>query len=179
VTSVNGRGVEYVTILMGGNDVCTSTEAGMTSVATFAAQFRTALTTLTTGSPNARIAVSSVPDVYNLWAILKNSSSARFTWAIFGICQSLLANPLSIAQADVDRRARVRQRNIDFNSQLATICAQFASCRFDGNAVFNTKFTPTDVSTRDYFHPSVNGQKRLACVSWGAGFWPPAVKETC
>ena len=91
----------------------------------------------------------------------------------------MLANPLSTAQADVDRRALVRQRNIDFNTELGTVCAAYANCLFDGNAVFNTKFTSTDVSTRDYFHPSISGQRRLACVTWGAGYWAPATKETC
>lgn len=179
VTTVNSRGVDYVTILMGGNDVCTSSASTMTTVATFSAQFRTAMTTLTGGSSNTRILVSSVPDVYNLWATLKNNGSARFAWALFRICQSMLANPLSTAQADVDRRALVRQRNIDFNTELATVCAAFANCLFDGNAVFNTKFTSTDVSTRDYFHPSISGQRRLACVTWGAGYWAPLIKETC
>ena len=179
VTTVNSRAVDYVTILIGGNDVCTSTEAAMTPVTTFSAQFNSAMTTLTSGSPSTRILVSSIPDVYKLWAILKNNSTARFVWSLFGICRSMLANPLSTAQADVDRRARVRQRNIDFNAELATICARHANCLFDGNAVFNTKFTSTDVSTRDYFHPSINGQKRLACVSWGAGYWSPPIKETC
>lgn len=170
---VNGQVVQYVTVLMGGNDVCTSSESTMTSVADFASQFRTAMTTLRTGSPSALAYVVSVPDVYNLWSILKGNGSARFMWAIFGICRSMLARPTSIAQSDVDRRARVRQRNIDFNTQLKTICeAEFtATCRFDQNAAFNTRFTTADVSTRDYFHPSLAGQTKLAAKSWAAGYW--------
>jgi hypothetical protein len=82
----------------------------------------------------------------------------------------MLANPRSTAQADLDRRARVRQREIDFNTQLAQVCAQYVHCRFDGNTVFNTAFTASDVSTRDYFHPSLAGQTKLASVSWSAGF---------
>ena len=67
----------------------------------------------------------------------------------------------------------MRQRNIDFNTQLETICEQefAARCRYDQNAAFNTKFTVADVSTRDYFHPSVAGQTKLAAVSWAAGYW--------
>jgi PKD repeat protein len=54
--------------------------------------------------------------------------------------------------------------------------------RFDNNAVFNTKFTKSDVSG-DYFHPSVAGQAKLASVSWAAGYtWvtspPPNVAPT-
>jgi len=171
---VNTQGVGYVTVLVGGNDVCTSSESTMTSVAAFAAQFRTAMTTLSTGSASALVYVVSIPDVYNLWSVLKGNGSARFVWAIFGICQSMLARPLSTASADVERRAHVRQRNIDFNTQLKTICAEFtATCRYDQNAVFNTKFTTADVSTRDYFHPSVAGQAKLAAASWTAGYWGP------
>lgn len=173
MATANGQGVGYVTVLIGGNDVCTSSESTMTSVASFAVQFRTAMTTLTTGSPNARVYVVSIPDVYNLWSVLKGNGSARFAWALFGICQSMLKSPLSTAQVDVDRRARVRQRNIDLNTQLQGICEQefTATCRYDQNAVFNTKFAASDVSTRDYFHPSVAGQTKLAAASWAAGYW--------
>ena len=171
--AVNTRKVQYVTILMGGNDVCTSTEAGMTAVATFSAQFKAAMDTLATGSPSANVYVVSIPNAYNLWVILKDNASARSAWSSFGICQALLANPLSTAPADADRRARVKQRNIDFNSELQQACALYARCRFDSNAVFNTAFIPSDISTRDYFHPSLAGQKKLASVSWSAGFWGP------
>lgn len=170
---VNAQAVGYVTVLMGGNDVCTSSESTMTSVDAFAGQFRSAMTTLTAGSPSAVAYVVSIPDIYNLWSVLKGNGSARFTWAVFGICKSMLANPLSTATADVARRERVRQRNIDFNAQLKTICATFPSCRYDQDVAFNTKFTAADVSTRDYFHPSIAGQAKLADATWKAGYWGP------
>jgi hypothetical protein len=68
------------------------------------------------------------------------------------------------------RRARVRQRNIDFNTQLQQVCAQFINCRFDNDAAFNTTFMPSDVSTVDYFHPSLSGQALAASVGSGAAF---------
>jgi lysophospholipase L1-like esterase len=162
--------VEYVTILMGANDVCASSEAAMTPVGTFRAQFEQAMATLSSGLPNARIYVVSIPDIYQLWAIYKDSWSARTVWAVGGICQSLLARSTSTQQADVDRRNRVRQRNMEYNSQLAAVCVVYVHCRFDGNAIFTTAFARSDVSTRDYFHPSVAGQTKLASVSWTAGF---------
>ncbi len=170
VTTVNGQHVDYATILMGANDVCTSSESTMTDVATFGAQFQTAMNTLTVGSPDARIFVASIPDIYNLWSILHTNSTATLTWTMFAICQSMLANPTSAAQADVDRRARVRQRNIDFNAQLAQVCAQYVHCRFDNNVGFNTAFTTGDVSTVDYFHPSLAGQALAASVTYGVTF---------
>ena len=161
---------DYLTVLIGGNDVCTDTVAEMTSVATFRAQFEAAMATLTSGSPDTHVYVVSIPDVYQLWALFRSDFWARFIWSVGDICQSLLANPTSTQQVDVERRQQVRQRNIDFNTQLAEVCAAFvARCRFDDNAIFNTQFTKSDVSG-DYFHPSVAGQAKLAAVSWSAGY---------
>jgi len=184
-TNVNAivGGVEYVTILMGANDVCTTSEGTMTAVDTFHSQLVTAMNTLTTGTPGARIFLLSIPDVFNLWQILHTNSSARSTWGFFNICQSLLANPTSMVQEDVDRRARVRLRNIEFNTQLAEVCALYAQCKFDNNGVFNQQFVPADVSTLDYFHPSLQGQTNLAAGTWqifdmDADGWSTGVEGT-
>ncbi len=159
-------GVEYVTILMGANDVCTGSEGSMTAVATFRSQFQTAMNTLATGSPNARIFVASIPDIFNLWDILHTNPTAVLTWGAFSICQSMLVNATSTDPPNVERRDRVRQRNIDFNTQLAEVCALYSQCRFDGNGVFNETFVPGDLSTLDYFHPSIQGQTKLAAGTW-------------
>jgi lysophospholipase L1-like esterase len=170
VQRVNERGVAYVTILIGGNDLCTATPAQMTSVPDFRSQFERAMAALSAGSPRARIYVVSIPNVYRLWAILKDDLIARTTWRMLDVCQSLLARPLSTETSDVARRRAVRQRNVDFNAQLAQVCAEYIHCRFDRNAVFSDPFQPTDVSTRDFFHPSLEGQRRLARLTWGATF---------
>lgn len=169
-TTAVSQNVDYVTILMGANDACTSTEAGMTPVATYASQVQAAMTRLTTNLPTARIFVSSVPDIKRLWYIGKGSSSARTAWSTYKICQSMLANPTSTAQVDVDRRARVQQRVIDFNTQLSQICAQYVHCKYDGNATFNYQFVFSQVSGWDYFHPNDSGQKALATTTYNAGF---------
>jgi lysophospholipase L1-like esterase len=162
---------DYLTVLIGGNDLCTDTVDAMTSVSAFRSQFEAAMATLNASSPNTDVYVSSIPNVYHLWELFKGNFWARFIWAAGNICQSLLANPTSTTQADVARRATVAQRNVDFNTQLAEVCAASAHCRWDGNAVYNTVFTTSDASG-DYFHPSISGQAKLAAVSWGAGYWP-------
>jgi lysophospholipase L1-like esterase len=166
VQGVIGRRAEYVTILMGANDVCASSEAGMTDVGVFRDQFNAAMASLTTSLPGSRVFVSSIPDIYQLFSLYRYDLGANTVWAVAGICQSMLAYPFSNLPGDVARRARVRQRNIDYNTQLAQVCAAYVQCRFDGNAVFNTAFVRSDVTTRDYFHPSVNGQAKLAAVTW-------------
>lgn len=167
--AVNTQRVEYVTVLMGANDVCASSEAAMTPVSEFRAQFERAMNTVTAGSPSALVYVVSIPDVYRLWHILHENPNARLTWRLTGFCKSMLARPGSTAPEDEARRQRVRQREIEYNAVLAEVCALYVQCRFDGNAVFNYPFRPRHVSTRDYFHPSLEGQRVLAEVSWNAG----------
>jgi hypothetical protein len=156
---------------MGGNYVCTSTLSGMTSVSTFQAQFTAAMQTITTGLPRAKVFVASIPNIYHLWEIFKDNFAARTVWSLFGVCQSLLADPLSTDPDDVARRQAVYQRVAAFNTVLSQVCAQYQKCRFDGNAVFNATFTTADITTRDFFHPSVSGQAKLAAVTWAASFW--------
>ncbi|MGI5149127.1 GDSL-type esterase/lipase family protein [Plantactinospora sp. CA-294935] len=165
------QGVGYVTMLIGANDACASSESGMTPVSTFRSNIDAALGRLRSGLPNARVFVISVPDIQRLWSVGRGNLAARTAWSLFGICQSMLASPTSTAQADVDRRSRVRQRVVDYNSQLAQACAAYGSnCVFDGNAVFNYPFTLGQLSGWDYFHPNASGQQVLAEISYGAGF---------
>jgi lysophospholipase L1-like esterase len=162
-----GQQAKYVTILMGANDLCTSSTTTMTPVDTFRAQFRQTLATLESGLPaRAHIFVSSIPDVYQLWALYHTDWLAQFVWSTAHICQSLL----STQNTDADRQA-VRDRNAAFNQVLGEECAVFGNCRFDGGAVFGYAFSKSDVSKLDYFHPSLSGQATLARVTWGASWW--------
>jgi len=170
LTQANRVGsIELVTVLMGANDVCTSSESTMTSEAVFETQFRAAMQVLAGPSAPANrvVYVLSIPRVKGLWEVLRFNGSARFAWWLFGICQSMLRNPLSTSSSDTQRRDRVDARNVAFNTILSTVCAEYGSrCRFDNNVVYNYAFTASDISTRDYFHPSLTGQATLAREAW-------------
>ena len=161
----------YVTVEMGGNDVCASTETAMTPVADYRAQFRSGLDRVTIGLPNVRVFVASVPNIYHLWQLYHDDLFAQIAWATFGVCQTMLANPTSTAQSDVDRRARVTQRIVDYNAALAEVCALYRQCLFDGNAAFDAQFTKADVGHFDYFHPSLAGQAAFAAGTWAVSYW--------
>jgi lysophospholipase L1-like esterase len=169
--TVVAGGAEYVTILIGANDACTSSEASMTPVATYRGHIDQTLAVLRSGLPDARVLLISIPDIKQLWNVGRTNFFARTAWNLFNICQSMLDNPTSFAAADVARRDRVQQRVIDFNTQLAQACAAYGpNCRFDNNAVFNFAFSLSQVSGWDYFHPNATGQAMLAQVSYAAGF---------
>ena len=170
--SAVSQGAQYVTVLMGANDACTSTEATMTSVDSFRASFSSAMSTLAGAATPPKVLVATIPDVYRLYQVGKDSSSARNAWSTFGICQSMLANPTSTDATDEARRQRVRQRVVDYNSALVEVCASYTFCKDDRGAVFGYPFTLSQLSTWDYFHPNTAGQAVLAEQTWRAGFWP-------
>lgn len=161
-------GAQYVTIEIGANDACASTVAGMTATATYAANVQAALTALAAGAAHPQIFVASVPNLKRMWEVNAANPKARLAWALLTPCSSLLKNPTSMAAADVQRRDAVQQRVDEYNVALAAACAATANCRFDGAAVANYVFSAGDISTRDYFHPSISGQATLASLTWTA-----------
>jgi lysophospholipase L1-like esterase len=158
--------IGYVTVLMGANDVCTSSIATMTPVETFRTQFRQALTTFAGPRPTTNIFVSSIPNLYQLYTLLKGNRSATSAWRTFGICQSMLSANNTEAQ-----RQAVLAHEKALNTVLQQECAAVVTCRFDGNATFDYAFQASDVSTLDYFHPSISGQASLARITWARSFW--------
>jgi lysophospholipase L1-like esterase len=160
--------VELVEILMGANDACTPSVSTMTSVASYKLQFEAGMELLVSGLPSAQIFVSSLPNVYRLWEIFHTNLSALSTWNSLKICQSMLENPTSLATADEKRRLEVKTREEEFDSVLQSVCARYTQCMYDGGAGFKTAFNTNDVSSRDYFHPSVEGQALVAQTAWKA-----------
>jgi lysophospholipase L1-like esterase len=156
------QGAEYVTILMGANDLCTSSTDTMTSEADFRVYVTQALTTLAT---RPKVFVSSIPNIYQLWNVLHTNDVARFVWSAAQICQSMLAPTNTEAV-----RQLVVQREEEFNTALEEICKGFSNCRFDDREVYKYQFTSSDVSRLDYFHPSLNGQATLADITWKAAW---------
>jgi hypothetical protein len=161
------QGARYVTILLGANDLCTSSASTMTSTATFRAQFNQAMATLMAQDRKPYVLVSSIPNLYQLWQVLHTNSLARWAWANFHICQSMLGATRTEAE-----RQQVVDRERAFNRILVEECARYARCRWDGGAVYNYQFSASQVSTLDFFHPSLSGQATLARVTWAASWWP-------
>lgn len=157
---------EYVVIEMGANDVCTSEEGTMTSVASFRTNFESAIRTLRERLPGTRISVGSIPNIYNLWSVLHTNGSAASTWNLFRICQSMLRNPTSTTREDEERRLRVQRREVEFNEVLRSVCATWERCQYDADTGYNYRFEAGEVSTNDYFHPSVRGQASIARIEF-------------
>ena len=166
-TQAASQHARYVTILLGANDLCTSSAATMTSTDTFRSQFSQAMATLMAQDRKPYVFVSSIPNLYQLWQVLRGNSLARTVWAVANICPSMLGATRTEAE-----RQQVVAREQAFNQILADGCRQYATCRWDNWAVYNYQFSASQVSTLDYFHPSLSGQASLARVTWAASWWP-------
>lgn len=157
---------EYVTILIGANDVCRDTETEMTPVDQFRASIDDTLDTLQSGPRPVGVFVSSIPDIYRLWETERDDGTAQLIWGVGGVCGTMLANPMSDSTADVERRARVRSRIVELNDELRQACQTYGpDCRYDNGATFEQRFSADDVSSWDYFHPSEDGQASLAAIA--------------
>jgi lysophospholipase L1-like esterase len=160
------QNARYVTILLGANDLCTSSPSTMTSTTSFRSQFSQAMATLMTQDRDPYVFVSSIPNLYQLWQVLHTNSLARTVWAAARICQSMLGATRTEAE-----RQQVVAREQAFNQILAEVCAAYDRCRWDNGAVYHYQFSASQVSTLDFFHPSLSGQAALARVTWGASWW--------
>jgi lysophospholipase L1-like esterase len=159
----------YVTLLIGAQDACMSSESTMTPVSTYRARIDRAFAVL--APTGAKVFAASIPDVKRLWRIGKDNVVAKSFWAIGRICPSMLANAASSAKKDQARRDRVRERVREYNAQMAAACAAYApGCRYDGGAVFSYPFTLDHVSKWDFFHPNADGQRALALATFTTGF---------
>jgi lysophospholipase L1-like esterase len=159
------QGAQYVTILMGANDLC-GWAGTLTPTASFRAQFRETLAILRAGLPGSHVFVASIPNLHQLWSILHTKPVAQVVWQAAGICPSML----NFFNSPADRQAVVdRQREL--NQVLDDVCATWSNCRFDNYLTYNYDFTPDLVSRLDRFHPGLAGQATLAALTWNASWW--------
>ncbi|MCT4352850.1 SGNH/GDSL hydrolase family protein [Streptomyces sp. Je 1-79] len=158
------RKPELVAVMMGANDACRDRTALMTPVEEFRADFEAALAELRKTAPKAQVYVSSVPDLKRLWSQGKDSPMGRQVWKL-GICASMLADAEDLSASAERRRTLVRDRVVAYNTVLAEVCAKDRRCRYDGGAVFGFRFDGTQLSPWDWFHPSRDGQARLAEIA--------------
>lgn len=162
--------VEYVTVLIGANDACARRVQDMTATGTFRKQIDRALGRLKKGLPKARVLVVSIPDLYRLWELGHDDENAVRAWSR-GVCPALLARPTSAADADEDRRQRVDDRVDAYNAELRSACRAYGrKCRWDGGDAHAVRFSLDLVNELDYFHPDVQGQNKLAEVTYPGRF---------
>ncbi|ORT60503.1 GDSL-type esterase/lipase family protein [Streptomyces sp. CB03238] len=154
-----------VTVMVGANDACRDSAELMTPVADFRGAFEEALRELREVSPKSQVYVASVPDLKRLWSTGRGSALGKEVWKL-GVCASMLGDADDLGVAAGERREEVYERVVAYNEVLRDVCAEDRLCRYDGGAVFGHRFTGAQLSRWDWFHPSRNGQERLAEIAY-------------
>jgi lysophospholipase L1-like esterase len=165
----------YVAIELGTNDLC---DNPTTAPDIFEAQLRSAVATLRSGLPaGSRILMLSIPDFSHFRDITQADAKAKATLNLRAnstTCAPFLGSnsPLTIQDA--------QQILALYNATLARVCDEIEAtdgpsnklhCRHNEALLSEKDFKIKDLSTVDYFHPSLSGQARMAAAAWKAGYW--------
>ena len=163
----------YVTFELGTNDLC---DFPMTDPGEFQARLSSALATLRTGLPaGSRILMLSVPDFAHFHAMTQADPTTRAALLIprASNCPPYLGT---------DARTSLRSSNSylsQYNGILEAGCdaidtgagTSSVTCTYNVELLSESDFVATDLSTYDYFHPSLTGQAKMAENAWRADAW--------
>jgi lysophospholipase L1-like esterase len=165
----------FVTFELGTNDLC---DDPMTDPGVFDAQLRDALDILRAGLPaGSRILMLSMPDFVHFHDLTQASPDALALLAQpsqSANCAPFLGNNTTYTLAEST------QMLARYDALLVAACAEIEStdgpsgklhCRTDPLHLAEKDFALIDLSRVDYFHPSLQGQARMAEAAWQAGYW--------
>jgi lysophospholipase L1-like esterase len=167
----------YVTFELGTNDLCAD-PVPKTDPVSLARDLATAIATLRSGLPaGSRILMLPVPDFPHFRDITQANPAARAELALpenINRCPPYLGGngSFSMAQSN-DYLSR-------YDAALEGACRDISAadspsgklyCTYNAALLADTDFRIADLSTVDYFHPSLSGQARMAADAWAADVW--------
>jgi hypothetical protein len=165
--------IAYVTFELGANDVCAPSLDAATAPDAFAAAAEAAFAVLAEGlPPGSLLLVLSVPDVTRLPAVIEDVDRATELHRQYGVCQNVLGDDVALEP--------VRERVVAYNAALVAACEAVEGSpvefRHDlsgqpSSSLFGAAFELADLSGLDFFHPSLQGQARIADVLWRLTPW--------
>jgi lysophospholipase L1-like esterase len=164
----------YVTFELGTNDLC---DFSPTPLDNFEADLRDATNVLENLPSGSRILMLSVPDFSHFRAITQANSRAR---AYLATSAGSLDCPPFLGKGGHYTLAQARATLAGYNAVLYKVCDEIQAndgnigklyCSHNEAALSERDFTVADLSTADYFHPSISGQAKMAAAAWNAGFW--------
>jgi lysophospholipase L1-like esterase len=164
----------YVTLELGTNDLCDDPK---TEPDTFGQGLTSALEILRSGLPaGSRVLILALPDFVHFRTITQAypAASANLAEPPGNRCAPYLGSnsPSTMAEAEYYRT--------QYNSALKQACADIQAndapsgklyCTFNAKLLSESDFKVGDLSSVDYFHPSLSGQAKMAEAAWKADIW--------
>lgn len=153
------RGADLVLLFLGTNDLCWPTP---TTPEAFRSGTDAALDLLRTNHPDARIVVFAVPDLWRLHELHLAEPQALAFWAgNRDYCPDFF-NPSPSPSAPAIARTRLDSFNGILQDEAEAHGAAYSG------ATFWPGWSLEHFSDRDYFHPNLGGEARLAAAAWPA-----------
>jgi len=166
----------YVTFELGTNDLCASPNP-MTDPGVFESDLGSAMATLRAGLPTgSRVLMLAIPDFPHFHDITNAypAAKSKLARAPSDQCAPYLGTngPSSRSAAD----ARLAQYDASLKAACDDINVKESAtgrlyCTYDQALLAESGFTIKDLSTVDYFHPSLSGQAKMAADAWRADAW--------
>jgi len=168
---------DYVTILVGANDICAKDMTDTTSVQDFHDRLDKVVSEILEKSPRTKVMLSSLPNIDRLrkvawgarlwgWGALKKCEDV---WNLVKLCPTLTTIEDPIV------RDAVKQRVDDFNLVARDVADRHnqdhaGRIRFT-EETFKVAFTADHLSM-DCFHPNPSGQNELSRATFSSSWWP-------
>ena len=156
--------IDYMTLLIGANDICDWHDDYAYDQAKFRGNVRYIIDKVIGVNSEVRIVLPSIPNMYHLYEQGKDKCSGR--WDYFEICPNLLSSKRSD-----DERLAFRDRLLAANATLEELASHYQDNVKFVREVFEYKFSMQHVSRLDCFHPSILGQNELARLTWENGWY--------
>lgn len=152
--------VDYVTFLIGANDICDWENDYDPQLNTFFERIDGVFSRLVAHNPDIKIVLSPIPDMYHLWQ-LGREMGCQMKWSLTGFCSALLGKN----RTDWERQLFVHKWQAA-NSALEEIALRYGNNVYFADAAQRIAFEPEHVSRLDCFHPSVEGQRLISEETW-------------
>ena len=172
-SNLNQAYPDYVTLMIGPNDICAETASDMVKTRDYHANIAKSVDEILAQSPNTRILLNSVPNIERLREVAHDKKlhvglTCEKMWKTLKLCPTLTTVD------DPGEREKVGQQVIDYNNVLRDIAETRAQSHGDrirvSRAAYGVDFTENDLSI-DCFHPNEFGQEKLAQVSFEDSWW--------
>lgn len=163
---------EYVTLLIGANDICAKSANEMTSVSAYHAKIESITAQILEESPDTKILISGLPNITKLQDVARNEKTFGKTcgqmWAENDFCSTLMTITEPLERDAISQRVR------DFNMAIQDVVDNAKEVHGDrvrmASKVYDTDFNANDLSP-DCFHPNEIGQGKLAAMSFASTWW--------
>lgn len=159
------RHPDYVTILIGGNDVCSWSHDYDNELLQYERNVKQSIEILLASNEDVKILLIPIPDMHHLWKV-GHDNGCQLRWDLFGMCNALLHSN----RTDEERLA-FKRRVEKANDTLQVIANNYEeNVRFD-HSIADYKFQWSEVSPHDCFHPSLKGHKLISQMTWESGWF--------